>query len=131
MEIKQNFADVVDMKNHLKQFDWREDETSDKLVACAIGERGKKKFELSYTANLTKVEIALGRKYMLMPSVQIKDIETNEIFFVWDMSTIGECSIFLEWYEYTRMKANRRNFDLREVNRASALDKFFEDYERM
>jgi len=119
MKIKQNFADVVDMKNHLKQFEWREDETSDKLVT--------KDFELSYTANLTKVDT----RNMLMPSVQIRDIKTNEIFYRWDMSTLAECSIFLRWYEEIRAKANRENANFRSRNRASALNKFFEDYERM
>jgi hypothetical protein len=123
MKIKQNFADVVDMKSHLDQFDWREDETSNKLVT--------NDFELSYKAKLTQGYNAGARWHMLMPSVQIRDIKTNEIFYRWDMSTLAECSIFLRWYEEIRAKANRENANFRSRNRASALNKFFEDYERM
>ena len=123
MKRKQNFEDVVDMKNHLKQFDWVEDEKSNKLVT--------KDFELSYKAKLTQGYNAGARWHMLMPSVQIRDIKTNEIIYRWDMSTLAECSIFLKWCEETRTKANRRNSDLRQLNRESALDKFFEYYEKV
>ncbi len=121
--MKKDVKDVVDLKNHLNQFDWRVDEKSDNLVT--------KDFELSYKAKLTQGYNAGARWHMLMPSVQIRDINTNEIFYRWDMSTLAECSIFLKWHEETRAKANRENSTLRSNNRSLALDKFFEDYERV
>lgn len=121
--MKKDVKNVVDLKNHLDQFDWREDEKSDNLIT--------NDFELSYKPKLTIVT-KMGVKFFgLMPSVQIRDINTNEIFYRWDTSTIAECSIFLKWYEDTRANANRENSILRSRNRSSALDKFFEDYERV
>lgn len=116
--MKKHLKDVVDLKNHLDQFDWREDETSNKLVT--------NDFELSYKAKLTQGYNAGARWHMLMPSVQIRDIKTNEIFYRWDTSTLAECSIFLKWYEEIRVKANRENANLRSNNRSLALDKFFD-----
>lgn len=115
--MKKHLKDVVDLKNHLNQFDWREDEKSDNLIT--------NDFELSYEPKLTIVTEAGAKFYGLMPSVQVREIETNEIFYRWDTSTIAECSIFLKWYEEIRTKANRRNSDLRSHNRSLALDKFF------
>jgi hypothetical protein len=117
--MKKHLKDVVDLKNHLDQFDWRENEKSDNLIT--------NDFELSYKPKLTIVTEAGAKFYGLMPSVQIRDIKTNEIFYRWDTSTIAECSIFLKWYEETRAKANRENSTLRSNNRSLALDKFFDN----
>lgn len=116
--MKKHLKDVVDLKSHFNKFDWREDEKSDNLIT--------NDYELSYKAKLTIVTEAGAKFYGLMPSVQMKCIKTNEIFYRWDMSSIAECSIFLKWYEETRAKANRENSNLRSRNRSLALDKFFD-----